>query len=42
MSVIYDKITTRDAFGLALLEKARENEKIFAVGADTTVAAQDF
>lgn len=36
MSVIYDKISTRDAFGLALVEKARENEKLIAIGADTT------
>lgn len=36
MAVIYDKISTRDAFGLALVEKARENDKLFAVGADTT------
>ena len=36
MSVKYDKISTRDAFGLALVEKARENEKIIAIGADTT------
>ena len=36
MSVIYDKISTRDAFGIALVEKARENDKLYAVGADTT------
>lgn len=36
MSVIYDAISTRDAFGVALLEKARENDRIIAIGADTT------
>lgn len=36
MAVIYDKISTRDAFGIALLEKARENDRIIAIGADTT------
>lgn len=36
MSVIYDKISTRDAFGLALIEKARTDDKLFAIGADTT------
>jgi len=36
MSVIYDPISTRDAFGIALLEEARKNDKIFAIGADTT------
>lgn len=36
MSVIFDKISTRDAFGLALIEKARTDDKLFAIGADTT------
>ena len=36
MSVTYDKISTRDAFGIALLEKAREHKNLYAVGADTT------
>lgn len=36
MSVIMDKISTRDAFGIALVEQAREDEHLFAVGADTT------
>lgn len=36
MSVTYDKISTRDAFGLALVEKARADSSLFAVGADTT------
>lgn len=36
MSVIYDKISTRDAFGVALVEKARQYEKLIAIGADTT------
>lgn len=36
MSVIYDKISTRDAFGVALLEKAREYPRLIAIGADTT------
>lgn len=36
MSVIYDKISTRDAFGLALVEKARADSSLFAIGADTT------
>ncbi len=36
MSIIFDKISTRDAFGLALIEKAGENKKIIAIGADTT------
>lgn len=36
MSVIYDKISTRDAFGEALLVKAREYKNLYAVGADTT------
>ena len=36
MSVIYDKISTRDAFGIALGEKAREYDNLFAIGADTT------
>jgi len=36
MSVIYDKISTRDAFGIALLDRAREYNNLYAVGADTT------
>lgn len=36
MSVTYDKISTRDAFGIALLEKAHEHKNLYAVGADTT------
>lgn len=36
MSVIYDKISTRDAFGLALVERARNDDRLFAIGADTT------
>ena len=36
MSVTYDKISTRDAFGIALVEAAREYPNLFAVGADTT------
>lgn len=36
MSVIYDSISTRDAFGVSLLEEARKNDKIYAIGADTT------
>lgn len=36
MSVIYDKISTRDAFGNGLIEMARKDETIFAIGADTT------
>ena len=36
MSVMYDKISTRDAFGIALKEKAAQYPKLFAVGADTT------
>ena len=36
MPVTYDKISTRDAFGIALVEKAREYPKLFAIGADTT------
>ncbi|MCC8189935.1 MAG: transketolase family protein, partial [Planctomycetes bacterium] len=32
----YDAITTRDAFGEGLLTLARENDRVFAVGADTT------
>jgi transketolase len=36
MSVIYDKISTRDAFGNALIEMARKNDRILAIGADTT------
>lgn len=36
MPVVYDKISTRDAFGNALVEMARKNDKIFAIGADTT------
>lgn len=36
MPVIMDKISTRDAFGIALVEKAREYPNLFAIGADTT------
>ncbi|MBR6862905.1 MAG: transketolase family protein [Acidaminococcaceae bacterium] len=36
MSVTYDKISTRDAFGIALAEAAREYPNLFAIGADTT------
>ena len=36
MSVIYDKISTRDAFGVALGEAADKYPNLFAVGADTT------
>lgn len=36
MSVTYDKISTREAFGIALVEKARQNDKLFAIAADTT------
>ena len=36
MSVIYDKISTRDAFGVALAEAADKYENLFAIGADTT------
>lgn len=36
MSVIYDKISTRDAFGIALVERARMDSRLFAIGADTT------
>lgn len=36
MSVTYDTISTRDAFGIALLEKAEEYPNLFAIGADTT------
>lgn len=36
MSVTYDKISTRDAFGIALAERARMDNKLFAIGADTT------
>lgn len=36
MSVTYDKISTRDAFGIALAEKAREYPDLYAIGADTT------
>ena len=36
MSVTYDKISTRDAFGIALVEAAREYPNLFAIGADTT------
>ena len=36
MSVIYDKISTRDAFGIALGEAADEYDNLFAIGADTT------
>lgn len=36
MSVIFDTISMREAFGISLLEMARENDNIFAIGADTT------
>ena len=36
MSVKYDSISTRDAFGIALVEAAREYPDLFAIGADTT------
>ena len=36
MSVKYDSISTRDAFGIALVEAAREYPNLFAIGADTT------
>ncbi len=36
MSVTYDKISTRDAFGIALEEAADLYPNLFAVGADTT------
>ncbi len=36
MSVTYDKISTRDAFGIALAEAADTYSNLFAVGADTT------
>lgn len=36
MSVKYDSISTRDAFGIALVEAAREHPNLFAIGADTT------
>ena len=36
MPVTYDKISTRDAFGIALSEAAREYPNLFAIGADTT------
>jgi len=36
MSIVYDSYSTRDAFGKALLEMARENTQIYAVSADTT------
>lgn len=36
MYVTYDKISTRDAFGIALSEAAREYPNLFAIGADTT------
>lgn len=36
MSVIYDKISTRDAFGIALKEKAAQYPNLYAIGADTT------
>lgn len=36
MAIKFDKLSTRDAFGLALLEIAKKNERIFAIGADTT------
>jgi transketolase len=34
--VEYDKITTRQAFGDALLQFAEEHDNVFAIGADTT------
>ncbi len=36
MSVIYDTISTRDAFGIALKEKGDQDDTIYAIGADTT------
>ena len=36
MSIIYDNISTRDAFGLALAEAAGKYPNLFAIGADTT------
>ena len=36
MSVTYDKISTRDAFGIALGEAADLYPNLFAIGADTT------
>lgn len=36
MSVIMDKINTRQAFGQALAEYAQQNGNIFCIGADTT------
>ena len=35
MSVVFDKISTRDAFGEALVQLARENDKIMYIAADT-------
>lgn len=35
MTIEYDAISTRDAFGVGLLELARANDRIFAVAADT-------
>ena len=36
MSVVYDKISTRDAFGIALKEMGDKYDNLFAIGADTT------
>ena len=36
MSVKYDTISTRDAFGIALAEAADKYSNLFAIGADTT------
>ncbi len=36
MSVIYDEINTRQAFGIALAEYAKDDHRVFAIGADTT------
>ena len=36
MSVTYDKISTRDALGIALAEAADTYSNLYAVGADTT------
>lgn len=35
MTIEYDAISTRDAFGVGLLELARANDRVFAVAADT-------
>lgn len=36
MPVTFDKMSTREAFGVALLDAARRDDSIFAIGADTT------